>query len=187
MTDDPATPKPTPEDLIDNAQRQRRVYRLSLAGHLVPKLQQMETELGALIAEYNADAPKRVGGRPPHLVKADEIEALQAEMDEHAIDVVLEQRERDVFREFKAANPPRDDNPEDERAGVNFAAVEDVFLRACVVEPQLSEERWQRLVQVAPPGDVHDMAAVAWNMHTLGLSIPKSRLVSAARKMSDGD
>ena len=180
----------TAKALIKGAARQRRKVRINLAGHLMAELETLEEELAELqIAEdQRPDGAKsrgRLGAKSKLVEKAEQIKAKQDEMAEFWLDLVIEQKSFVEWRQFKADNPPRDNDPLDDSLGVNFDKLVTDFTPSCVVEPEMDQEDWEGLFDKAAPGDLRDMGAAVFRMHEARLDIPLSR--SASRLIARQD
>ena len=169
------------KDLIKNAKPQRRSARINLAGHLVTKFQALEAELAEL-QQQERGRTQRLMDASPLVAKAEAIDAVRDEMAQHWLDLVLEQQEWSDWRRFKAEHPAREDVPEDQYLGVSIDALVTDFLPVCVVEPALDAEDWAGIHRKAAPGDLKDLAALAFRMHEQAFDVPKSQLASLVRQ-----
>jgi hypothetical protein len=185
-----ATPK-SAKELIKGAARQRRHVKLNLAGHLVEELDVLEAELFDLqVAEDtkpDTARTQRLNDKSPLVLKAQEIEAKQAEMADFWLELVLEQRPFIVWRKFCSDNPPRepDENGKggdplglDADVGFNFDKMVTDFLPTCVVEPVLDAEDWTGIFDKAAPGDLRDLGLAVARLHNGRLNVPLSRMAS---------
>lgn len=178
------------KDRIKGAKPQRRSARINLRGDLVAEIEQLSTELRDVMdSERESTAPKRLASKSPTTVLADKIEAKRKEMADEWLDLELEQRPWSVWREFKNANPPREE-PQyeyDQVVKVNFDALAGTFMPTCVVEPELDKDDWVGIFDKCAPADIRDLAALAFSLHEQGLQIPKSPLASAVRSRNAED
>lgn len=184
------TRKPTMsvKDRIKGAKPQRRSARINLRGDLVAEIEQLVTELRDVMDnERETASTRRLASKSPTKALADKIDAKRKEMADEWLDLELEQRSWAVWREFKNANPPRDDNEYDQMVKVNFDALAGTFLPTCVVEPELDKEDWDGIFTKCAPADIRDLAALAFSLHEQGLQIPKSPLASAVRSRNAED
>lgn len=178
------------KELIKGASRQRRRVQLNLAGHLVEQVDTLEAELFDLQLEEDrrpddAKRSQRLTDRSPLVEKAEQIKALQEQMAEFWIDLVLEQRPFIEWRQWVEAHPPRlpdaqgkGGDPTDEQLGFNFDQLITDFVPTCVVEPELDAEDWAGVFEKAAPGDLRDLGLRAVAMHTGRLNVPLSRIAS---------
>lgn len=183
------TPK-SAKDIIKGASRQRRHVKLNLAGHLVEQVDALEAELFDLQVEEDsksdaAKKPQRLTDRSPLLEKAEQIKALQEQMADFWLEVVLEQKPFIEWRQWVETHPPRlpdaegkGGDPTDEQLGYNFDALITEFVPGCVVEPELDAEDWAGILDKAAPGDLRDLGLRVVRMHTGRLNVPLSRIAS---------
>jgi len=169
------------KDRIKQAHRPRRPHKINLRGDLVAKHEIANNELTDLLNREEAStAQPRLGGvtTTASMEKAAQVKAIEAEMADWWLELVLEARPWHEWAEFKSANPPRDDDQIDRTAGVNFDALIQNFMPRCVVEPALDDEDWENIFARCAPGDLRDLGGTAFGLHERSLDIPKSPMAS---------
>lgn len=174
------------KDRIKGARKQRRSTRINLRGDLVAQIEQLEAELrDAMDAEQQQS--RRLSDTSASTGLAERIEQLRTQMAHEWLDLTLEQRGWADWRQFKAANPPREDDDYDKLVGCNFDVLVQDFMPTCVIDPVLDAEDWAGLFERCAPADLRDLGAAVYNMHEAGLVVPKSRLSSAVRARTVDD
>jgi hypothetical protein len=190
-------------DRLKDAKLPERSVSVCLRGDLVAEWEQAERDLERA-QKQPSDSKEGVGVG----ALVDRIEALQAEMSEHADDFRLRALPRHKFRKLVVAHPPRKDggdvNREDNQLGVNRETFFPALIKASVVEPALDEDDWLALF-----GDTDETIAkleaegredeirqgvltdrqfqtledVAWFLNRAdGIDVPFSRAASLARR-----
>lgn len=184
MSDEPSTPVQSAKDRIRGARRPRRTGRLNLRGDLRAEADQIEQRLVDLrSAERVEGPPRRLGQKSEQLVLAERLKALHDEMGDSWLDLVLEAVPFADWREFKAANPPSEEEY-DRQVGVDFTALVSQILPRCVVEPELDAEDWRALLSTAAPGDLRDLGGKVYALHETGSGVPLSLTASAILRTS---
>jgi hypothetical protein len=178
------------KDRIKGARRQRRSFRINLRGDLVAEVERLEAELeDAVEADRAPNANRRLGQKKSPLVSlAEKIDAIRDAMGAEWLELELEARPWAEWRDFKNANPARDESHVlDQNAGLNFDALTEEFTPRCVVSPALDDEDWQGLFDKCAPGDLRNLAGVVFSLHEAGLDVPKSPTASAVRTRNAAD
>lgn len=178
--------------MFEDAALARATIQINTAVRLVEEHSRLNLELERILAtEPATSAPQRAGTRVQGaseavLAKTAEVEACEAAMEGSWIDVTLQAKPFNVWRDFKEANPPSD-LADDQEFRVNLGAVVTGFLPGCWVEPVMDEASWERaLAGGIWPGDLLVLAKIISRLHERNFTIPKSRLTLAIRRMSGG-
>lgn len=95
-----------------------------------------------------------------------------------------------VWNELLEAHPPRKDDKgkvhqHDAALGVNRATFFDALVRASIVEPEMTDERWDKLVIRLNDGQFDRLFAAAWRLNRDEVDVPFSRAVSMTRRLDD--
>lgn len=170
------------DELLDDAGLQRRLYRLSMAGHLLPRRDKLELELAQILDDDEKQKSRRVGSSSQAQAKAAELEAVEADIERRWLALILEAKEPKEWWAFKKANPAREGVRADERAEINLQAIVDQLPAEFLAEPKMTAEQWAKVCGKSSVGDLHSLAVTVFNMHEMGLDIPKSRVLSELRR-----
>lgn len=177
---------------VDLADEYRR-----LRGELLEAAAALEEEKG------KPQAPGRLGTREKAALKAarEKVEAKGAELDviadqmaEFEVTVTIEQAETEAWNDWAAANPPREQEPDElgrraliirdaQRGGrVDFDALVKALPTWVVAlnGKPVANGDWEWIASNAAPGDMDDLAAEVLELHTGRVSLPKSLSSSLA-------
>jgi hypothetical protein len=168
--------------LIDGAQLPRRTVDLCLRGDLQEEFEDLERQL----QEENSRARTSLadGGRAREIAEA--MEALREQMVASTVVFRLQALPRGEFRDLVAQHPPRDGNKIDHANGYNVDTFEPVMIRTCLLEPELTDEQWDRLVNKAlTTNQWINLAAVAGALNFRRVEIPFSAAASMRLQSSD--
>lgn len=116
----------------------------------------------------------------------DAYDAACAEADEFAesaegrgVTLTLRTVGRKRWRELVGANPPREGDEGDLKAGINRHEFLEDLVPACIAGPNLGEGEMADLLDAITPAEFDLLGAAAWNLHkNVGLD-PKERMLSA--------
>jgi hypothetical protein len=118
------------------------------------------------------------------------IENLQAQMAEHTYTFRMRALVRSAFRALIAAHPPRrgDDNEplaDDVNLGLNRETFFDALIRACTIDPELTEPEWRDLLdQQLTDRQYDDLSTAAWLLNRGEVDVPFSALASREKRNS---
>ncbi|WP_033288249.1 hypothetical protein [Amycolatopsis jejuensis] len=93
---------------------------------------------------------------------ADELAALEAEIAEHTLPIVLRGLSHEPWAKLLAAHPPREDKPGDLAMGMNLETFVPAMVRASIVEPELSDEQYELLIDVISDNQYATLQNAAW-------------------------
>jgi len=148
---------------------------------------QWETLEAELQAEDRAETPtlaKADSKRAKEL--AEQVRALQAEMEKSTITVTLRAMDRVPWKELQSAHPPRKDSAVDWRLGFNPDTFYDALIAASIVDPVLDEERLAKLLDAITAGQFDKLASTAWELNRSDVSVPFSATASRIASSSGG-
>ena len=122
---------------------------------------------------------------------AERIEGLEEQMREHTYDFRLRALRRPQWRALVEAHPPRrgEDNeilPQD-RMLVNSETFFDAMIRACLVDPDLSDEEWRQLNDALTDKQYDQLSDAAWALNRREVDVPFSLAASRMRRTSAGE
>jgi hypothetical protein len=120
---------------------------------------------------------------------ADRILALEDEMREHTYDFRLRALPRTEWRALCQSHPPRrgDDNEimePDKYVGIDTEAFYPAMIRACLVDPELTDEEFEQLLDALTDRQFEDLSDAAWGLNRREVDIPFSRAASRMKRDS---
>jgi hypothetical protein len=119
---------------------------------------------------------------------ANRILALEDEMREHTYEFRLRALPRAEWRALCAEHPPRkaDDGSvvDTDRIGVNADTFYDAIIRACLVDPELTDDDWGQLAGALTDRQYDELADAAWGLNRREVDIPFSRAASRMKRDS---
>jgi hypothetical protein len=122
---------------------------------------------------------------------AERIQGLEEQMREHTYDFRLRALPRRAWRDLVDAHPPRrgDDNEivDGDRMGVDSSTFFDAMIRACLVDPELTDEEWAALNEALTDRQYGDISDAAWALNRREVDVPFSRAASRMRQASGGE
>lgn len=132
-------------DLLAQARPAESTVRLCLRGDLVAEFEEMERQLAAVQAK---PANSLAGSGAQGI--AEQIEALRSQMDDFSATFRLRALTRRAYQKLTAAHPARRGPdgailPEDAE-GLNSETWGFALIRACLIDPEISDEQYVRLV-----------------------------------------
>lgn len=174
--------------LLDEADLPEAEVVLCLKGSLRTRWEQAERELRRLQAEVAARVKAGADMLTDHGDVEDAAQAVRdAEDAMQAASVTFRLRglSHVAFNELVLAHPPRPGSRVDEQRGWDASTFLPELVRRAVVEPELTESRWNRLVQTATDRQVDQLFDTAWSLSRgVDGSVPHSRLASVVSRAS---
>jgi hypothetical protein len=121
---------------------------------------------------------------------SEQIAALEEQMRDHTVVFKMQALPRPKWKALVEAHPPRrtDDGDLDERdkyigVGPDFFPV---MIRACTVEPNLSDDVWALLFdEKLTDRQFDELSNAAWGLNRRDVDVPFSRAASRIRETSD--
>ncbi|MFF4600553.1 hypothetical protein [Amycolatopsis sp. NPDC001319] len=95
---------------------------------------------------------------------AQKIKALEAEIAENTMTVLMRGLRHEPWAKLVAEHPPRMDKPGDQQSGFNVDTFIPALVRAQIVEPELSEAQFDKLVDVITQAQWDDLANAAYSL-----------------------
>lgn len=175
-------------------------FKAMLAGAKLPEATVMICLRGDLAADHEAaereleraekqSADSLAGSGVGDLV--DRIEALEAEMREHSYEFRFRALPRREWQVLVAEHPPR--KGEDgapvltDRIGVNAETFYDAIIRACLVDPELTDEEFEQLTASLTDRQYDELSDAAWGLNRREVDIPFSLAASRMKRTSAGE
>ncbi|AGL13882.1 hypothetical protein [Actinoplanes sp. N902-109] len=176
--------------LLDQATRPEKTVQLCMRGDLVARHEQLDRELTK--AQQRA-RDSLAGGNVGELT--DQIRAIEQEMADSTWTFRLRALRRRDFRALVAAHPPRrvvadgeeKIHEQDQFTGVNGETFHDALIRACLVDPELDDAQWERLVDSLNDRQFDELAGAAWGVNRSDVDVPFSRAASRTSPDSESE
>lgn len=157
--------------ILAGARLPEKIVKLCLRGDMQTSLEEAEQALAQAksVAEV-ADSLAGVGAG----VRGAEvrIEQIRQTMVDHVLPLTLRALPRPRFAALLGEHPPREDRPGDRALGCNESTMMPFLARACLVDPQLSEQQWTRLLDVITDRQWDEISWAAWMLNRGEVSVP---------------
>lgn len=170
--------------ILEGAKKPEDHVPLCLRGDLQAEWEKLESELQAEDRAEVDTLAKPVTKRAKEL--ADQVRALQAEMEKSTVVLTLRAMDRAPWKELRAAHPPRPDAAMDWRLGFNEETFYDALIAKSVVDPVFDEERLVKLLDSLTSGQFDKLANAAWALNRSDVSAPFSATASRIAASSAG-
>lgn len=183
------------EKMMDDASLPEAEELICLDGKLMAEHERLDAELSRLMAKREIQGSLSLAGDGSGALR-ERIEELETLMKEHSYPFKLRAMGRSKFRKLKAAHPARKDPERPETmltedymaGGVNIETIQEPLLRACIVDPVLSDARWSELAEdKLTDGQWERLFRRAWELNQGKVDIPFSRAALLARRTTDED
>ncbi|MEV5819304.1 hypothetical protein AB0L22_09025 [Micromonospora haikouensis] len=120
-----------------------------------------------------------------------ELDRLEAEMRRHTVEFTLRALPRPEWTKLFAEHPPRVDKQTGKRdprdgLGINVEAFFPALVKASIVSPELSGNRWAKLYDAISDAQFDKLATAAWNLNRVDDDVPFSLTSSPSRRNSGG-
>jgi hypothetical protein len=174
-------------EMLAEAKLPERTVEICLRADLVAEHEELERELGQA-AKKPADS--LAGNGTGALIER--IDALEAQMREASYTFLLRAMKRPVWRSVIADHPPRkgddgDPHPADARWGFNMVTFYPAILRACLVDPELTDEQFEQLLdEKLTDAQFSQLATAAFELNAGPIDIPFS-LAASRMKLGIAD
>lgn len=146
-----------------------------LPGDYADRLNALAEQVDQLENEAASDKRKKAAA----LEKAKELDELRdpANID-GAVTVVLREIPGVRWRQLQDDHPPRKSNQRDEIYGYNEDAFHKAAVRACLVEPEVTDEQFDEFVAAVSAANWRKIRDAALELNEREVAIPKSSAVS---------
>lgn len=145
--------------MLAGAKLPEETVPLCLRPDLRDRWQELNNQLLATRAGRNTMAPTT---REQEL--AQEIKALEAEISENTMTVLLRGLRHEPWAKLMAEHPPRLDKPGDQQSGLNIDTFIPALVRAEIVDPEMSDEQFEKLIDVITQAQWDDLANAAYSL-----------------------
>lgn len=139
------------------------------------KLEEFDERLDRAYAEESGSF--RANGKSEADAIAAERDAFLDEVHERTPHVTLEAISERRLQQLRDANPPRKGNRLDEQVGVNRAVFPEALVKACLVDPEVTDEQWDEFMATAGAGRFLRLHEVANELVSGDVDLPKSSAV----------
>lgn len=167
------------KEMLGTARLPERTVEICFRGDLVADHQALERELEK--AEKQP-ATSLAGNGAAEI--AEQLRALEAEMQASMWEFRLRALPAPKFRAFKAEHPIRIEDGEPNKQDAVFGFDTDKgfepLTRMCLVDPEVDDDTWQQLMDTLTEQQFEELAAAAWYLNRGEVDIPFS---SAASKL----
>lgn len=137
-------------------------------------------ELDAKINHLEGAVRRKVAGAPEELVAAlADRNAFAAEAEERGVHVILRSVGRSKWRELIEKNPPRENDADDQKAGINLDTFPEDLVPACITAPTFGEGELDAFLEALTPAQFDTLSLAAWSLHKSSGADPKERRLSA--------
>lgn len=167
--------------LLSSAKLPESTVPLCLRGDLQAEWETLERKL----AEAKQRGDRRLTGSAEETKLARQLRDLEAQMQDSTITLRLRALPRREFMKLVEKHPPRKDNQADRMVGIDQSSFYDALIGACIVEPELDEERLTRLLDALTDAQFNKLATTAWELNRSDVSVPFSRTASRITTSSD--
>ncbi|MEV6344125.1 hypothetical protein [Actinoplanes sp. NPDC051851] len=168
--------------LLATAKLPRRTVPVCLRGDLQADFEALERDL-EIARNSPASTSMESTGTSSAMEIAQLIEELREEMREHSYIFVLQALPRPEYQRLKDQHPPRQDESgdivrEDVVLDANIDTFLDPLLRACLVDPVLTDAEWADLDEKLTDSQYNLLVNTVHAVNRGGVSIPFSRVAS---------
>lgn len=165
--------------LLGAASLPERKVPVCLRGDLQAEIDELERQL-----REQYQNPQTMADRGDRRRLAEQIETVREQMRSSIITFRLRGLNRRRYSDLLAAHPPRRDNDEDKALGYNSDSFWPALIRACLVEPNLSDEQWERLDDQLSSAQFDLLLNAAHNLCRRPVDVPFSSAASATLSSS---
>jgi hypothetical protein len=176
-------PKPSGLDaMLVAASLPEKTVELCLRGDLVARIEDLERDLRTALTNQHTMADRAKSRKV-----AEQIEAVRTEMHDSAVVFRFRGLNRRAWVDLLAEHEPRKDNAEDAEWGYNTDTFFPALLRACLIDPEVDEEQWERLESVMTAKQFDELVDVALTVSRRSVDIPFSFASVVAIQNFDGN
>jgi hypothetical protein len=159
-----------------------RSVQLCLRGDLVAQHEDLERRL----EDLQRSPGDSLAGSGAGAI-ADRVQALEVEMRDSTVTFTFRAMPRPKWRQLVAEHPPREGKDLDGQLGYNPDSFYPVIIRACVVEPDATDEEWTELLdERLSDNQFAQLAAAAFAVNEGDVNVPFSSVASSVRRSTAG-
>lgn len=178
MTDlnDPAVPPLDADDLISSVRLSEAHVPLCLRGDLLAAREKLERRLQEAnqLDQVNSLAS---GGSARRI--AEELQRTLAEIEENTHSFRFRALPRPEFRDLQERHPPRPGNDLDMAVGGDMETFPAPLIQACCIDPQMTMEQVESLLDVLSEGQVMELFGCAITLNRSRVDLPKFETASS--------
>lgn len=171
----------TLDEIISGAVLPERTVRLCLRGDLTGALEQAQAELAAA----KSVIPTSLSGGTGVPAARAKVDQLQAQVDDAAVEFKLRGVTSRTWADLVAENPPREDNTGDATFGYNTDALFAALVSRCLVEPTVTPEQVDSLIDALSAGQWDLLVEAAIAVSRRKVDVPFSPPASPPTEVSD--
>jgi hypothetical protein len=173
----------------------RRLAVTLYQGNFEQEIADVAREALAAADNEQQSGPKRAGEGSPAIALAKRHDELVAEAEASAVKVTVWALGYDEWADLADEHPPREDDKDDQRRGLNMRTFPKALLCAALVEPGEHEnvaamvKAGEQILRDLNPSRVHyvKLETAAWNVNVGDEQIPKVSLVSLLTAQNDSE
>ncbi|GIF14782.1 hypothetical protein [Actinoplanes teichomyceticus] len=167
---------------LKRARRPRRTVEICLAGDLVDEFERLGKKLLEAQQKQTASASIEDSGEVVEI--AEQMEALRPQIRELTEPFVIEAISGTKYRTLKQKYPPHEGEDgqiidQDKALNVHVDDFAEPLIRACLVEPQFSDELWAETLEAITDGQWDELFHAAILVNEGRLTVPFSPVASA--------
>lgn len=183
------------DELIDAAELPEETVKLCLRTDLQREFEAADQRLtDALKADQDTDSLG--GGTTDVEALAADVEQIRSKMAASVVTFRFRARDKDRWPELIAEHPPREDNEQDSRYGLNFNGFMTALIRESTISPGMTPARWAKVLKKITDGQWELLTSTLWQLNrkaelTVPFSPAASRILrnsaAASKRQNDSD
>lgn len=162
----------------------RRGSVMLYPGDVEERIKQFDEALDRAVLEESSGGARASSAADADTIAADR-DAFLEESQGRGVRVVLEAITERRVQQLRDSHPPRKGDKLDEGVGFNREDFPAAFVRACVVEPEVTDEQWAEFVGEASAGRMRDLHEEAERITFGDVDLPKSSAVFALTRLRE--
>lgn len=163
-------------DLIKNARLPEARVPLCMRGDLLSRLGELEQEFERA---RQSDAGNSLASGGAARGVAERMEEVHREIAEHTHIFQFRAMPRRAFRDLQEAHPPREADQLDVAMGFSVDGLQAPLISACCVDPVMSIEQTEALLDVLSDGQIMELFGAALALNRNRVDLPKFETASA--------
>lgn len=166
------------DELINDAELPEDTVKLCLRTNLQHEFEAADQRLSDAL--QSAEAADSLGGGPDDIeALAAEVERIRRKMAASVVTFRFQARDKDRWPELIAEHPPREDNEQDSKYGLNFNSFFGALIRESTISPAMTPARWAKMLKKITDGQWELLTSTLWRLNReQGPSVPFSRAAS---------
>lgn len=168
-------------EALATAQLPEKTVQVCLRGDLQAEFETLDRKLREELNRPNDS----LAGNSTARELAEQVEALRQQMTDHTVTFRMRAIPRRAWTKLVAAHPPRDDNQADRNLGVNEETFTGELIKACTVEPELTAQQWDTLLdERITEHQFQQMFGTAWALNAREVAVPFSHAASTTLRLT---